>query len=191
MTDAVEEGRAREIARRAQHPSVRAFRDQENRPRGLNAQLANRQALRANQHKKRVVCRHCALEIGASLYPGHLEDAHDDTSDLHQCPDCGKGFRPIGLCNVHLASHLEASLKPLKCTEPDCETRFATSQARDKHVISIHKPEQKKELWHPCLEPECTDRFFVSALALKNHMEMHKPLEQRRGPSCAPSAHQT
>jgi Zinc finger, C2H2 type len=59
---------------------------------------------------------------------------------------------------------------------PQCNTRFASTQSRDRHVSTVHRREKN----FPCQDLSCNQRFGQKGDALKHYRAVH--LNQRSNP---------
>lgn len=85
--------------------------------------------------------RESVLDDGVAITPPDRSPKEKNGSiasgKVIDCDICGKGFRSVSSLNKHRRG-VHMGIKPFKCQEPGCSSRFQYKKSLENHVKTVH-----------------------------------------------------
>ncbi|RUS82885.1 hypothetical protein EGW08_009350 [Elysia chlorotica] len=124
------------------------------------------------------VCNICGSQFSTEAYLKlHKYKVHENPSDTHTCPDCGKKFYSSQGYNKHRSGR--------PCTEPlKCKICGKTYSSKAKESFKIHMRHHRTEATGVLFECDECDRTYMTQMALNKHKLSHTGIKPYRCDIC-------
>ena len=123
-------------------------------------------------------CNICSAQFSTEAYLKlHKYKVHENPSDTHTCPDCGKKFYSTQGYNKHRSGR--------PCTEPlKCKICGKTYSSKAKESFKIHMRHHRTEATGVMFECDECDRTYMTQMALNKHKLSHTGVKPYRCDIC-------